>query len=277
MPELRDSGAYRPGVPRLYRAALPLLRAYDIQRLGLLSRLAPPGSRVLDAGAGQGRFVTPPRRPGYDALGIEPSARGAAPAALGLPVRRTGIEAADDHASSVDVVTLWHVLEHLDDPAGALAEIGALAPALRGPAGRRTEPRRAGRPGPGAIAGTTSISRAIGSTSPRPGSASCCGLRGSRCCPPGTSCSSTTRSGCGSRWSAASPASRPISTTCSSETPRVRSPDLAITLGRHSRWLRSPALAELLAGLAHRGGTIAVLARRADLRLALRAPRAEYH
>jgi SAM-dependent methyltransferase len=72
----------------------PLLRSFDRQRLAMLRATAAPPGRLLDAGA------------------------------LGLPVQRTGIESADIPASSVDVVTLRHVLEHLDDPAGALADIG---------------------------------------------------------------------------------------------------------------------------------------------------------
>ncbi len=61
---------------------------------------------------------------------IEPSARGAeAAAALGVPVQRATIAAADVTPGSLDAVTLWHVLEHLDDPGEALATIaGWLAP-----------------------------------------------------------------------------------------------------------------------------------------------------
>ncbi len=122
--ELHDSGAYRPGEPRLYRFVAPLLRSFDRRRLEILRAGAPPPGRLLDAGAGRGRFLAAARRAGYDAVGIEPSARGAdAALALGLPVERIGIEAASIRPASLDVVTLWHVLEHLDDPAGALAAI----------------------------------------------------------------------------------------------------------------------------------------------------------
>ncbi|MDQ6608051.1 MAG: class I SAM-dependent methyltransferase [Actinomycetota bacterium] len=123
-PELHETGAYRAGQPRLYRLVTPLLRSFDRQRLAMLRAAAPPPRRLLDAGAGRGRFLAAALAAGYDAFGIEPSARGAGTAAaLGLPVRRAGIEAAGLPAASVDVVTLWHVLEHLDNPAVALAEI----------------------------------------------------------------------------------------------------------------------------------------------------------
>jgi SAM-dependent methyltransferase len=122
--DLHDSGAYRPGTPRLYRTALPLLRAFDARRLALLRRLAMPPARVLDAGAGQGRFVAAARAAGYDAFGIEPAQRGLGRArALAAPVHGVSIQEADIATGSLDAVTLWHVLEHLADPAAALKRI----------------------------------------------------------------------------------------------------------------------------------------------------------
>jgi predicted SAM-dependent methyltransferase len=61
---------------------------------------------------------------GYEAQGIEPSARGVeAASAIGVPLRHATIDQASIGAESLDAVTLWHVLEHLDHPAEALARI----------------------------------------------------------------------------------------------------------------------------------------------------------
>jgi 2-polyprenyl-3-methyl-5-hydroxy-6-metoxy-1,4-benzoquinol methylase len=121
---LYASGAYGAGTPRLHRIARPALRRFDGQRLSLVRSLAAPPARLLDAGAGRGRFVAAARAAGYEATGIEPSARGTeSAAALGAAVRRATIEQAEIERSSLDVVTLWHVLEHLDDPGGALSRI----------------------------------------------------------------------------------------------------------------------------------------------------------
>ena len=113
------NGAYRPGAPRGARVAAPLLRAFDRRRLALLAEAgaSPPGP-LLDAGAGRGRFVASARAAGWDARGIEPSARADAP-----HVERVSIEAARVAPGSVGAVSLWHVLEHVDDPAGALARV----------------------------------------------------------------------------------------------------------------------------------------------------------
>jgi len=117
---LYESGAYRPGIPRLHASARPVLGLFDRQRLMLARSLAAPPARLLDAGAGRGRFVAAARAAGYDAFGIEPSARGPV-----QHVERAGIEDARIEPGSVDVVTLWHVLEHLDDPAAALDRVAS--------------------------------------------------------------------------------------------------------------------------------------------------------
>jgi SAM-dependent methyltransferase len=128
--ELHETGAYRPGPPRLHRLTQPLLQALERRRLALLSDLLAPGARLLDGGAGKGRFVAAARAAGYEATGIEPSARGFdAAQASGAPVVRAAIEDAAPEPGSLDAVTLWHVLEHLDRPAQALQQIATwLAP-----------------------------------------------------------------------------------------------------------------------------------------------------
>ena len=129
-PELHEQGAYQPARPRLHRAARPILAAFDAQRLALLGRLAAPGARLLDVGAGQGRFVVRARAAGYNASGIDPHRRFSGPGGeASAVVAPTSVEQAQITPESLDVVTLWHVLEHVDDPRDALERIaGWLAP-----------------------------------------------------------------------------------------------------------------------------------------------------
>jgi SAM-dependent methyltransferase len=121
---LYETGAYGPGAPRLYAPTRPVLRLFDRQRLALLRSLVPPPASLLDAGAGRGRFVLAASAAGYDASGLEPSSRGAEAAAnAGARVERASIEHAELTPASFDAVTLWHVLEHLEDPGTALSAI----------------------------------------------------------------------------------------------------------------------------------------------------------
>lgn len=103
-------------MPHLHRLARPLLNVFDRERLGLLARLCPPGARVIDAGAGQGRFVARARAAGYDTWGFDPHPRGTG-------VARGGLETIEVSAGRADAVTLWHALEHVDDPAAALRRV----------------------------------------------------------------------------------------------------------------------------------------------------------
>ena len=130
-PEAHESGAYGGGAPRGSRLAAPLLRHFDRRRLSFLARAGahPPG-RLLDIGAGRGRFVAAARTTGWQADGIEPSLRGVTGArAQGIELTQAGIEDAAVEPGSLDAASLWHVLEHLDDPAAALEQIaGWIAP-----------------------------------------------------------------------------------------------------------------------------------------------------
>jgi SAM-dependent methyltransferase len=59
---------------------------------------------------------------GFNARGIEPSERSAAVAAdSGLPVTRARLEG--HREEGLDAAVAWHVLEHVDDPAGAMTQI----------------------------------------------------------------------------------------------------------------------------------------------------------
>jgi SAM-dependent methyltransferase len=120
-----ESGAYADRSPRLARLAGGVLARFDRDRLAMFGPPTPPRGRLLDAGAGRGRFVAAARAAGWAAEGIEPSMRGveAARAAYGVELSRATVE---DAAGSYDAVSLWHVLEHVEDPGAALSHVASL-------------------------------------------------------------------------------------------------------------------------------------------------------
>lgn len=89
----------------------------------------PPPSRLLDVGCGHGLLLDEARRRGYDAEGIDLSARAAtyARGRLGLTVREVPLEAlGPEEDGRWDVVVVADVLEHLKDPRAAIARLHRL-------------------------------------------------------------------------------------------------------------------------------------------------------
>lgn len=115
----RQSAPSRRHVLRAGRVAL--------DRIARLPAPAFEARRAVDVGAGGGEFAyLLGRVTGTEVSGVEPHQGYAAHAAdaLGLNVAATGVLEAGIEPGSLDLVTLYHVLEHLRDPVSALTRIG---------------------------------------------------------------------------------------------------------------------------------------------------------
>jgi SAM-dependent methyltransferase len=120
---LYESGTYAPARSPLDRLLKGPRRWMDRDRLRLLGGVE-PGERVLEVGAGRGRLAAAIARQGADVLGIEPATTSSAAAReLGVSVENVSIEDAEVEPGSRDLIVIWHVLEHLDSPAEALARV----------------------------------------------------------------------------------------------------------------------------------------------------------
>ncbi len=84
------------------------------------------GEKLLDVGCGAGTFVKAMQARGWQAQGLEQDA-GAAQAARarGLDVYTGRAPGHPFAPASFDVITLWDVIEHLEQPREALREIGS--------------------------------------------------------------------------------------------------------------------------------------------------------
>ncbi|MBN1263793.1 MAG: class I SAM-dependent methyltransferase [Candidatus Pacebacteria bacterium] len=105
----RDYYDPRIKIPRSFLKAYR--RRYNRARLSLVLKFASLPGRLLDLGAGEGIFVKVAREAGLEALGVEP----------GISGKR--IKDFKFGNGSFDVVTLWHVLEHMPQPQKEIREI----------------------------------------------------------------------------------------------------------------------------------------------------------
>ncbi|MDQ3198593.1 MAG: class I SAM-dependent methyltransferase [Verrucomicrobiota bacterium] len=93
------------------------------RRLEVVRRYC-PGGKLLDVGTGDGRFLAAARDAGYIVAGTEVSESGARFARdRGLEVYMGQITDVALPDQSFDVVTLWHVLEHVPDPGALLRRV----------------------------------------------------------------------------------------------------------------------------------------------------------
>jgi SAM-dependent methyltransferase len=133
-PDPQRLGAYYPpayyGVPTARRFPAPveaLQRWLYGRRARAVERLAGRPGRVLDVGCGRGFLLDAFRRRGWAVQGTELDDRSAAHArGLGITVEVGPAEAWRWPEASFDAVTLWHVLEHLADPASMLDRLRRL-------------------------------------------------------------------------------------------------------------------------------------------------------
>lgn len=86
------------------------------KKCGMVNKVA-NGRKLLDIGCGTGYFPAYMKQKGYDVAGVEvdPIARDFAKREFGIPVYSPDEFLKNEIGGSFDIITLWHVLEHLDD------------------------------------------------------------------------------------------------------------------------------------------------------------------
>lgn len=92
-------------------------------KLKLINSESPKG-RILDIGAGVGDFLSVAKNDGWEIIGKEPSEKAKAIA------QKKGVvfvnELSELESNSFDVITMWHVLEHVPDLENQIAELKRL-------------------------------------------------------------------------------------------------------------------------------------------------------
>ena len=100
------------------------VRSINLKRkLKLIEDLSPSSKRLLDVGCGTGDFIHLAKNRGWSVAGIEPNEQ-----ARFIARSKNGEVIFDSSEwdkladQKYDIISLWHVLEHLPDPTGALKQ-----------------------------------------------------------------------------------------------------------------------------------------------------------
>jgi SAM-dependent methyltransferase len=92
------------------------------KRVSVAQSIARTG-RSLDFGAGNGAFARAMQAAGFDSVGLEPFSLGAPTTSPGLWLLRAPLAEAADQLGQFDVITMWHVFEHLEQPVDVLRQL----------------------------------------------------------------------------------------------------------------------------------------------------------
>lgn len=99
-------------IPKIYE----FVKSFNIKNKTAMAIGGLPKGKLLDIGCGVGDFLVQVKKQGWEVQGIEPSAdaKAIAQTRLGfLPKDPSEYASLEDQ--SFDVITMWHVLEHVDD------------------------------------------------------------------------------------------------------------------------------------------------------------------
>ena len=93
-------------------------------KLNLINSLQPNKGKLLDIGAGTGEFLSVAKNDGWQTIGVEPSDRAKAIA------KSKGVSFVEQTSelenNSFDVISMWHVLEHVPDLDAQIKELKRL-------------------------------------------------------------------------------------------------------------------------------------------------------
>lgn len=96
----------------LFEKAYHLVKSIALKnKLALINSLQPTKGRILDIGAGTGDFLSTAKQNGWQTIGVEPSDKAKA---IALKKGVSFVEQTSElENNSFDVITMWHVLEHV--------------------------------------------------------------------------------------------------------------------------------------------------------------------
>ncbi len=121
-----EGGIYQSKKNRLSKMVDVFLAVLIDFKINKIANICKPNVNLLDIGCGKGRFLSRVKRQkGWSGLGIEPSQKQAE-----FGINNYGIEVVVGSLTdsvlnnkTFDIITCWHVIEHIDDPFGFMTPI----------------------------------------------------------------------------------------------------------------------------------------------------------
>jgi 2-polyprenyl-3-methyl-5-hydroxy-6-metoxy-1,4-benzoquinol methylase len=123
--ESEDYISHTDGKRSLFEKAYQFVKNITLKKkLTLINEFQPSKGVLLDIGTGTGDFLSQAKQSGWQIIGVEPNEK-ARNIALQKGVTYIGhTSELEDH--SVDVITMWHVLEHVPDVNAQIKELKRL-------------------------------------------------------------------------------------------------------------------------------------------------------
>ena len=123
--EFEDYISHTDGKRTMFEKMYHFIKRKAIRdKVSLINSYQPLKGRVLDIGAGTGDFLLEAKNQNWEILGIEPNDK-AKTIAVGKGIKfAEAIEKLE--SNSFDVITMWHVLEHVPDVEHQVAELKRL-------------------------------------------------------------------------------------------------------------------------------------------------------
>ncbi len=123
--ESEDYISHTDGKRSLFEKVYHLIKSHSLKKkVQLINSFHPEKGRLLDIGAGTGDFLTTAKANGWQTIGLEPSEK-----AKNIAISK-GVSFENDIKSienqSFDVITMWHVLEHVPDIEQQIKELKRL-------------------------------------------------------------------------------------------------------------------------------------------------------
>ncbi|TGD58637.1 class I SAM-dependent methyltransferase [Flavobacterium humi] len=123
--ESDDYISHTDGKRSLFEKIYQSVKTYSLQKkVSLITSFHPEKGSLLDIGAGTGDFLTVAKAKGWQTTGLEPSEK-----AKNMAISK-GVSFKNDLKSienqSFDVITMWHVLEHVPDIEEQIKELKRL-------------------------------------------------------------------------------------------------------------------------------------------------------